>query len=616
MAQAGTTAAGGGWGRVVSVLDIVLGQLGLINPPRPPGLHEFTLWVPLPISKENSPFAGGTYSLISSSRDIAALRALFTVVKPAVTIDYLAGLMDKGLIRADPADATKFQVNLGLRVVYPAAKGNPNAIAGKGKLPLVLLNHGHAPNWKPQDPPIPVGGGSTAVKPSDFTITPNLDGYAYLQDALAALNIISVSVDHNFACFQNSFLETRADTITAALDALNTQATTKGNRYFGRLDFSRIGLMGHSRGGDGVVRAVKKIIADPTLSGKYTLKTVCSLAPTDFTGSLAPANRMFLDENDLIFYHLLYGALDNDVSGADGATGGGGTGFRHYDRARCRKSMVFVDTCCHDYFNSVWAASPVEVDLTDLRIATPAVHQDIAIDYVGDLFAWQLTSARQPQRFDGRTGNRSSVHASIQWMFGQQLQKIDDFENPAANLLGGTRTVMNPGAPTSIDDMASIMINGNTLAAHTGHQTHVLNVDLTQGTPGSTRVLTDTIPPANQNWSLFNTLIVSVAGWFDPTSAATIAAAPQPHIKVTLIDTANVTASADWTQYGAALPSRPIFKSPPSFGNITLMRLETIAIPMSALAGPDLTKIATVAVDIDPGNNTHVFVDNIHAVQR
>jgi hypothetical protein len=72
-------------------------------------------------------------------------------------------------------------------------------------------------------------------------------------------------------------------------DALNTQATTKGNRYFGRLDFSRIGLMGHSRGGDGVLRAVKKIIVDPTLSGKYTVKTVCSLAPTDFTGSLAPA---------------------------------------------------------------------------------------------------------------------------------------------------------------------------------------------------------------------------------------------------------------------------------------------------------------------------------------
>jgi hypothetical protein len=40
----------------VSVLNIVLGQLGLIKPPPVPGLHDFPLWVPLPFSKENSPF--------------------------------------------------------------------------------------------------------------------------------------------------------------------------------------------------------------------------------------------------------------------------------------------------------------------------------------------------------------------------------------------------------------------------------------------------------------------------------------------------------------------------------------------------------------------------------
>jgi len=357
----------------MTFLETTAGLLGLIKLPPVPGLHEFPLWVPLPFSVENPP-TGGAYAVASSSRDAAALRAAATIVSPPPILDMVSGLIDKGLIRADPADATKFQVNLGLRVVYPASKQNPNLIAGKGKLPIVLLNHGHAKSWVPVGPFVPVGGGSPNVKPSDIGITASYEGYAYLQDALAALNIISVSVDHNFACWQQSLIETRADTIIAALDALNAQATTKGNRYFGRLDFTRIGLMGHSRGGDAVVRAVKKILADATLSANYTVKTVCSLAPTDFSGSNVPANRMFVDNNDLVFYNVLYGALDNDVSGASGANGPFGTGFRHYDRARCSKSMVFLDTCCHDYFNTVWAAAPAEVDLTDPRISTPASH--------------------------------------------------------------------------------------------------------------------------------------------------------------------------------------------------------------------------------------------------
>ena len=463
---------------------------------------------------------------------------------------------------------------------------------------------------------MPITSGSSTFKPTDIAIAPNADGYAYLQDALAAFGLISVSVDHNFACWTQSPIETRADTIIAALNVLNDQAADAGSRYYQQLDLSRIGLMGHSRGGDAVVRVVKKILADPSLSGKFTVKAVCSLAPTDFTGSNPPANRMFLDVNDLAFYTVVYGALDGDVSGLYGATGYPGTGFRHYDRARCAKAMVFLDLCCHDYFNTTWTANPQEAGLTDPRLTNPGNHHDIAIDYLTDLFRWHLSLDPQPQRFDGRSRNRAGVHASLQWMFGQQIKKIDDFENPAANLLGGNRAVLNIGQPVTIDDMASIVIGGNSIASNTGHQTHVLHVDLSAGTPANSRVLTDAIPATDQDWSQYDTFIVSLSGWFDPTSAATIAAANLPLLRVTITDAANVSASADWTQYGANLPSRPIFKTLPSQGNLTMMRLETIPIPMATFAGPDLTKIATVALDIDPDNGTHVFVDNIHVVQR
>jgi hypothetical protein len=59
-------------------------------------------------------------------------------------------------------------------------------------------DHGHAKSWVPVGPLVSVGGGSPNVKPSDINITASYEGYAYLQAALAALNIISVSVGLGF----------------------------------------------------------------------------------------------------------------------------------------------------------------------------------------------------------------------------------------------------------------------------------------------------------------------------------------------------------------------------------------------------------------------------------
>jgi hypothetical protein len=61
-----------------------------------------------------------------------------------------------------------------------------------------------------------------------------------------------------------------------------------------------------------------------------------------------------------------------------------------------------------------------------------------------------------------------------------------------------------------------------------------------------------------------------------------------------------------------------VFKtvSLPGPGDVTLMRLETIPVALSAFAGVDRTKIATLAVEIVPDNDTHVFIDNIHVLKR
>jgi hypothetical protein len=72
---------------------------------------------------------------------------MLTRTTMAGTEDFLTGLTNKGLIQAHPADATKFQVKLGLRVAYPASPKGPNIVAGKTRIPVVLLNHGQHDNW-------------------------------------------------------------------------------------------------------------------------------------------------------------------------------------------------------------------------------------------------------------------------------------------------------------------------------------------------------------------------------------------------------------------------------------------------------------------------------------
>src|SRR4029078_11828637 len=79
--------------------------------------------------------------------------------------------------------------------------------------------------------------------------------------------------------------------IAAALDALYAanQAPMPANAdnnlgaaLVGKLDLSRVGLMGHSRGGEGVTKFIDYNRDPPAPGRKYTLRGVISLAPVDY----------------------------------------------------------------------------------------------------------------------------------------------------------------------------------------------------------------------------------------------------------------------------------------------------------------------------------------------
>src|SRR5262249_45352927 len=113
-----------------------------------------------------------------------------------------------------------------------------------------------------------------------------------------------------------------------------------GRRFVGKLDLQDVGLMGHSRGGEGVVRGY---LLNQSLGSPYGIKAVFALAPIDFQNELI---------NNVPFAVLLpYN--DGDVSNLQGA--------HFFDDSRYNvpgdtgpKFSIEVIGANHNFYNTVW----------------------------------------------------------------------------------------------------------------------------------------------------------------------------------------------------------------------------------------------------------------------
>ncbi|MBB4951786.1 hypothetical protein F4556_007321 [Kitasatospora gansuensis] len=587
-------------------------------------------WVSLALVKDDQQQTGGFWKYDASVilDDLAKLRSRLLQLNPGTGIveDAWPALEAGGWVRQDPADATKFQVRVRMQVTYPTRKGKPGKVAPGGKLPVVVLTHGQHDVWAsvalkatPSSTlTVKSGGTSTTFPVHDVVgngVQASYQGYTYLQEELARQGIISVSVDASLPNHLDLLIDTRAELVVAALDYLADEAKDPASILLGRVDLDRVGLLGHSRGGDAVARAALRIAAP--ISPKYKVEAVCLLAPTDNTGSDAPSDRMVLDTKQAGFALVVYGALDGDVKGLQGPFGQFGTGFRHYDRARCPKAMVFLERGCHNSFNSVWHAGGV--DTSDSRTLGESEHRKLAVEYIGEFFRWRLKKEALAARFDGRLQNSLKTPASLQWMFGSLLKRVDDFEQ-SANLLGGARNV---GVPLLMAGRAAVLDTtqltqgtpATPVGRHMPHRTSLLQLDLESVNAAGVQVCALDVPPGTaQDWFGFDVLLISLAGFFDPTSEATVAAGPLPRVRVVL-SSGMASAVVDFKGYGSTVPSRPTWTK--KNGQLsTLMRLETVPIALSAFTGINRHQVDRLVLELEPTSSATVYVDNIHLVKR
>ena len=179
---------------------------------------------------------------------------------------------------------------------------------------------------------------------------PNYAGYDYIARRLASYGFVVVSVSGNGVNVlgnqvDDTGMRQRGELLEKHLDLWHHWATTGGgpfgSRFVGAVDFSRIGVMGHSRGGEG---AVWQVIVDRQRAHPYGIDAVLPLAPVDFTR--ATVNRVPLE--------VMLPYCDGDVSDLQG--------MHFFDDARYKvigdpspKGTVTVMGANHNFFNTVWS---------------------------------------------------------------------------------------------------------------------------------------------------------------------------------------------------------------------------------------------------------------------
>lgn len=107
----------------------------------------------------------------------------------------------------------------------------------------------------------------------------------------------------------------------------------------GRFDLTNVGLMGHSRGGEGVVSAVT---LNQALAQPFGINSVLPLAPVDFA-------RMTVADTDML---TILPYCDGDVSNQQGQHFPDDSRYAFDDNAL--RSTVWVMGANHNFFNTVW----------------------------------------------------------------------------------------------------------------------------------------------------------------------------------------------------------------------------------------------------------------------
>jgi hypothetical protein len=247
----------------------------------------------------------------------------------------------------DFGDSALTLSGLGGRVVEErAAVWVPVSV--RGERPVVLFLHGrHSACYNPV-----TRATDNAHWPcvEGFVPIPSYHGYDQSAEVLASRGYVVVSISADGINAQDNPFSDDSGTLARGqlvVDHLDLLAKANAGRAArmspllrGRLDLSDVGLMGHSRGGEGVVKAA---LLNAALPRPYGIRAVLPLAPIDFGRETLPDVPMA----------VLLPYCDGDVSNQQGQHFYEDSRYAH-PSDNVLRSSVLVMGADHNFFNTEW----------------------------------------------------------------------------------------------------------------------------------------------------------------------------------------------------------------------------------------------------------------------
>jgi hypothetical protein len=537
------------------------------------------------------------------------------------------------------------RVELAASIIAPTNLNDP-AFGGR-PLPVLVLLHGrHSTLYIPGNPT-----GFLGWPPSGpFQSIPSFEGYDYFSNIMASQGYIVVSISANGINAQdNNVFDlgalARAQLMQRHLDILRDlnltgtvtglpggPQTPFGTRYVGKIDLQNIGIMGHSRGGEGVVR---EFILNQSLGSPYGIKAVFALAPVDFTRPVI--NNVPLG--------VLLPYTDGDVSDLQGV--------HFYDDARYNvagdlspKHTFLVFGACHNFYNTIWSPG-----------GFPAGTDDDALDFAGIPIFFQGQQIRLTQDQERATGEvimGAFFRAYVPNYLGAAAAKAflpflkgDMPPPPSAQTTGIFSSYQAPGTSQFRRDVNRLLTLGNmttnTLggAVVTGGLTNYIiyggdapeQAFIQPGEPSGR--FPHTVPSARSNkrglsqldLSWTNTLNAfyendlpagsrdesgyyalefrANVNWTDPKDKTNVPS----DFTVTLTDGAGNTASTQVSTWARALFYPPLTGVQPSL--LPKDFLDTVRIPLTAFAGVNLTDVRSITFNFDQRSNGNLLLTDL-----
>lgn len=305
----------------------------------------------------------------------------------------------------------------------------PSNIDSLGELPLIVVSHGNGHDYR---------------------------WYDHIGYHMASFGFVVMSHQNNTVPGSH----TAGTTTLTNTDYLLSNLGTIGNGVLdGHIDTHNITWIGHSRGGDGVVRAYDRIFRGVYTPINYTIddiKLVSSLAPVDFGGFAGGAVILGGANNGSnphdANYHLWVAEADNDVNGC--ADAGATHWYRIHERAtRKRQSTSLYGVGHGDYHDgggSSVAAGPFLIGRANTHNIVrgyflPLVAHHVLGDVPSRDFLWRQWESFRP------VGAPTTPNAHVNLLFQDDLESgkyiIDDFQDQSTAAPGlatsGATVTMN-----------------------------------------------------------------------------------------------------------------------------------------------------------------------------